>query len=257
MLRNDQFGGWHPDAGRLVLLPPPTEPMDAAIGKILSVYGKASPCAELPPAWAGQVAFPPLAKCEAQMGRLEEDKTKIQREIDKLAAASDRIRSHFRLLYSRGRELEDAVVEAFRALGFDDIEPMGGADEADAALGMGRGTPYPRGVIEAKGADGGAQMRHILQCKRWANQRAAAGGGATKGIFVPNQHRLRPYPGSLEARMKIEPNQLEQAELDDVCIIPSCVLFEAVRRVLGGEEPDREEIAARIAATKGVLKDVL
>ena len=149
-----------------------------------------------------------------------------------------------------------SIVQAFRVMGFDDIEWMGKADEEDAAFAMG-GTGYSHGVIEAKGAGRGIQLQHILQCNRWTDRRAIADGRTSKGIFVPDQHRLEPYPESAEVRMKIEPNQLEQAEMKDICIIPSCVLFEAVSRVLGGETPDRARIAGRIAATRGVLKDVL
>lgn len=257
-ISSGRFSGWLPGAGRLVLLPPPTEPAHEAIGKILSVYGKTPLRAELPPAWAEQVPLGPAEAREAQMARLEDDKAKIQGEIDKLASENDKILAHRRLLYSRGSDLEDAVVQALRALGFDDAEPRGGADMEDAAFGMGSGAPYSRGVIEVKGANRGTQMRDIDQCNRWAKRRDGGDDDRPpKGIFVPNQHRLQPYPGSLKARIRMEPNQVEQAETNDICIIPSCVLFEAVRRVLGGEAPDRAKIAGKIAATRGVLKDVL
>lgn len=243
--------------GHLVLLPPPpTEQIDEAIGRILSVY-KAPPPAGAPPAWAERLSPGPVAENRARIADLEERKANIQGEIDGLARQNGRILAHRRLLYSDGPELEDAVVEAFRALGFDDIERMGNADEEDASFAMGNGTRYSRGVVEAKGAGKGAQLQHILQCSMWAEKRAVIEGRLSKGIFVPNQHRHKPYPKSSEIRTKIEPNQLEHAELKDVCIIPSCVLFEAVDRVLGGVAPDRAGIAARIAATKGVLRNVL
>ena len=218
---------------------------------------KTSPPASVPPAWAARLSPGPAGRHRARIAELEERKAEIQGEIDGLARRNDRILAHRRLLYSDGHELEDAVVEAFRALGFDDIERMGKADEEDAAFAM-DGTRYSRAVVEAKGAGKGAQLRHILQCTMWAAKRAAADGKPSKGIFVPNQYRLEPYPESSKIRTKIEPNQLEEAERNDVCIIPSCVLFEAVDRVLGGgEAPDRASIAARMAATKGVLEDVL
>ena len=244
-----------PRPGRLVLLPPPTEQIDEAIGRILSVY-KASPPAGAPPAWAERLSPGPARENRARIADLEERKAEIQGEIDGLARQNGRILAHRRLLYSDGPELEDAVVEAFRALGFDDIERMGDRDEEDASFAM-DGTRYSRGVVEAKGAGKGTKMEHILQCSMWAEKRAAAEGRLAKGIFVPNQHRLRPYPGSLEIRTKIEDNHLEHAELKDICIIPSCVLFEAVDRVLSGETPDRAKIADKIADSKGVLGDVL
>ena len=244
------------NAGRLVFLPPPTDPAGVAIGRILSAYGKSILQAEAPPAWAERLSLGLAGENMARIADLEEYKAEMQAEIDSLARQNDRILAHLRLLYSDGPELEDAVVEAFRALGFADIERMGKADEEDAAFAI-DGTGYSHAVIEAKGAGKGIQLQHILQCNRWTDLRAIADGRPSKGIFVPNQHRLEPYPESAEIRMRIEPNQLEQAEMKDICIIPSCVLFEAVSSVLGGETPNRARIAGRIADTKGVLKDVL
>ena len=242
-------------AGRLVFLPPYTEPAADAIGKILSACGKILLRAEAPPAWAERLSLGPADEYRAQIEQLKEDKAKIQGNIDRLERQRGAILAHRRLLYSDGPELEDAIVQAFRVLGFADIERMGNVDEEDAAFAM-DGTGYSHGVIEAKGAGRGIQLQHILQCNRWTDRRAIADGRPSKGIFVPNQHRLEPYPESAEIRIKIEPNQLEQTQLKDICIIPSCVLFEAVSRVLGGEAPDRAGIAGRIADTKGVLRDV-
>ena len=247
----------HKGTGQLVFLPPPTEPIDEAIGRILSALGKNAPHAEPLPVWAEQLSLGHANEYKEQTAKLKEDKAKIEGEIDSLARTTGEILAHRRLLYTKGPELEDAVVRAFKALGFGDIEAMGSADEEDAAFAMGDGTRYARGVVEAKGSDRGAQMQHILQCKKWANQRVAVDGKASKGILVYNQHRLQPYPESRGARVKFERNQLDQAEMNDICIIPSCALFEAVRRVLDGEEPDRVKIAAKIAASKEVLRDVL
>lgn len=244
------------NAGRLVFLPPPTEPIGCAIEKILSACGKANQHAEAPPAWAEQMPLGPASEYRAQINLLKERKAEIEGVIDGLERQRDAILAHRRLLYMDGPGLEDAVVKAFRALGFDDIAPMGKGDEEDAAFAMGGGTRYSHGVIEAKGSRRGIHLKDILQCNKWTDQWVMAEGMPSKGIFVPNQHRLEPYPESLEIRVKIEPNQLVQAEIKDICIIPSCALFEAVGRVLGGKTPDRAEIAGRIAGTKGVLRDV-
>ena len=245
-----------PSPGRMILLPPPTEPIGRAIGRILSVCKNAPAPAEAPPAWAERLSPGPARSYQARIAELEGRKAEIQGEIDGLVSQYDVIMAHCRLLYSDGPELEDAVVQAFRALGFSDIKQMGNADEEDAAFAM-DGTSYARGVIEAKGSVKGTQLQHILQCNMWAAKRAEAEGRPSKGIFIPNQHRHKPYPQSSKIRSKIEPNQLEEAKRNNVCIIPSCVLFEAVSRVLGGgEAPDRARIAARIAATTGVLEDV-
>lgn len=243
-----------PGPGYLVILPPPTGPFGEPIGRILSVY-KAPASAGAPPTWAERLSPGPASENKARIAELEARKAEIQGEIDGLARRNDRVLAYRRLLYSDGPDLEDAVVEAFRALGFNDIERMGKADEEDATFGM-DGTRYSRSVVEVKWTYWGIQVLHILQCHGWAARQAAADGRPSKGILVPNQHRLRPYPESSKIRMKIESNQAKQAEVNNVCIIHSCELFKAVSRALGGEEPDRARIARKIADSKGVLKDV-
>ena len=246
-----------PGTGQLVFLPPPPqESADDGIGRILSVYGKTPLHDEVPPAWVENISIQRGDQLQAEIAKLGKQRDQAQARMDALARQRDGILAHRRLLYSKGAELEEAVVQAFKVLGFDDTERMGKADEEDAAFAMGGSTRYSRGVIEAKGAGRGIQLQDILQCNKWTDRRAIADGKPSKGIFVFNQHRLEVYPESSEIRMKIEPNQLEHAELKDICIIPSCVLFEAVSRVLDGEAPDRAKITAMIANSKGVLEDV-
>lgn len=248
---------WLPNTGRLVLLPPPTGATDDAIGKILHALGRSASHAKTPPAWAERLTLGRAGEYGEKAAKLKENMEKMQVDIDGLERQTGEILAHRRLLYSDGTELEDAVVQAFRILGFDDIEQMAGADEEDAAFAMGGVAGYSHAVVEVKGARGAIQMQDINQCNRWTDQRAESDGALPKGILIPNQHRQKPYPESSKARISIEPNQRKRAEMKDICIIPSCVLFEAVRRVLGGEAPDREKTTAKIAGCRGVLTDVL
>ena len=252
---DDNSHGTCPNTGRLIFLPPPTEPINDAIGKILSVYGKKPAHAEAPPAWAEDLTIRPADKLEVRITKLKADMDEMQDRIDELERQKGEIIAHCRLLYSKGPELEDAVVLAFVALGFNDIQRVGGADREDAVFEM-KGGHYSRGAIEIKGAGKGTQLQHILQCNRWTDQWAETDGRPTKGIFVPNQHRLEPYPQSLKDRIKFEPNHIVEAERKDICIIPSCVLFEAVRQVLDGKPQDRAAVAEKIADTRGVMTDV-
>ena len=58
----------------------------------------------------------------------------------------------------------------------------------------------------------------------------------SKGIFIPNQHRLQPYPKSKNDRSHFEPNEISYAQMKSICIIPSFVLFEAVKDMLDGKK---------------------
>lgn len=241
-------------SGRLIFLPPPTEAIGEAIGKILSVYGKTS-YNDPPPPWVENLLFGPLPRLNKDIAGLEEEKNALEVKIDALTFRRNEISKHWRLLYSVGSDLETAVVDAFRVLGFDDATHSGKGDSEDVTFGI-KNDRYLYGVIEVKGADKRTGLEDLLQCNKWTDKRLKADGKQSKGIFVPNQYRLDEYPASRTCRKKFEPNELEYAENKDICIIPSYVLFEAVKRALEGNLPDRLAIAKKMVATRGVLEDV-
>ena len=181
--------------------------------------------------------------------------SEIRAQVSDLRGRRDEILGHRRLLYAKGAELEEAVVDAFRALGFAEAKQMAGADQADCIIDINAGG-YLHGLVEVKGADGRTGERHIAQCAKWVDKAHEADGKPSKGIFVSNQHRSAEYPGSTKDRLWFEEKELEYAKMRDICIIPSCVLFEAVKRALDEEAPVRAEMAARIAGTGGVLERV-
>ena len=243
------------NTGRLVFLPPYTEPTVGAIEKILSACGKAPPRGEVPPPWAEGLSFAKVDCLQAQIAELETDASKIQDQIAKLDRQRDEILAHRRLLYAKSADLESAVASALRAIGFAEARQMGKSDQADCVIDINTGG-YLYGLVEVKGADGRTGERHISQCVKWVDKAHEVDGKPSKGIFVPNQHRSAEYPGSTKDRLWFESNELEYAKMRDVCIIPSCALFEAAKKALDGEAPDRAEIVARIAGTKGVLERV-
>lgn len=207
-------------AGRLVFLPPYTEPAEDAIGKILSAYGKTRASSEVPPPWAVGMSFDPLPELEAQIKSLEEEKNRVQEKINALVAQKNELRSHLKLLYSSGSELECAVAGAFRILGFAEARRAGGGDSADVVFDMSTGG-YLHAVVEVKGVAKRTGLDHLLQCNRWADQQAGVDGRTAKGIFVPNQHRKCDYPGSLNDRCKFEPNELDYAKKRTYALFPA------------------------------------
>ena len=244
------------ETGRLVFLPPPPpESVDDGIGEILSAYGKVPVCGEAPPPWAEKVSFSKADQMQDEIAKLEASAGEIQSQISDLHSRRDEILDHRRLLYAKGIELEEAVAAAFKALGFAEAKQMGGADQADCVINMDT-SEYLHGLVEVKGADGWTGERDIVQCVKWVEKMHGVDGKWSKPIFVPNQCRKKEYDMSWEDRLQFEPNELDYAKTRNVCIVPSCVLFEATRKAVDGEAPDRVEIAARIASTRGVLERV-
>ena len=253
-VEGDEILKWIGRTGCLVFLPPYTEPAADAIGTLLAFYGRGAPRGETPPPWADKVSPARANQLQAEIARLGEQRDQVQGRMDALARERDGVLGHRRLLYSRGGGLEAAVADAFRLLGLG-AEQAGGADEEDCVVAMDAGG-YAHGVVEVKGADGRTRQQDIVQCGKWVDVWYAREGKLPKGVFVPNQHRMKEYPKSEQERLRFEPNELEYAEAKDICIIPSCALFEAAKRALDGAALDGAEIAARIAGTRGVLERV-
>lgn len=239
--------------GRLVLLPPPTEPMESAIARTVSVYKEVPARGEAPPAWASEVHHPGLDRLEAQTGDLEQRWGSISKEIGRLTAKRAKLKDHLRLLYTKGPDLEDAVCRAFQILGFSDIrrgKDLGKEDWTFDASTNG----YRRVVVEVKGADARTGRHGLLQCSGWIDEHFDADGDIPKGVFIANQHRMLEYPSSSRKRIHFAKNELDYARIRGICIVPSYALFEAVNKVLGGEAPDRTAIEDRITGTKGILE---
>ena len=245
-----------PASGLLAFLPPPTEPICDAIERILSVYrGTLSP-AEAPPAWTEQIPFEGPDHVQSRIEQLERQKAKIDGQIAGLNRQKNEIMNHRRLLYAKGPGLEDAVGLAFKTLGFAEISKCGGRDAADWIFDA-RTNGYRHAVVEVKGADKRTKHRHIVQCNKWADDLAGRSGESVKGVLVANQYCSSEYPESIEDKIFFEDNELDYARRKDVCIMPSCDLYEAVKKVLDGTAPDRDATEQKITAAKGVLRDVL
>lgn len=243
------------DAGRLVFLPPPTEHPDAAIEKILSACGKASPGYEAPPAWVDTLSFAKADMLQEDISKLETSISKMREGISGLECRKRTILDHRRLLHTKGADLEVSVVNAFKALGFSDAEQAGGSDSPDCILDMDT-YEYQYGLVEVKGANGRTKEQDIAQCIKWVDKMHEEGKKWPKPIFVPNQYRLEEYPQSRKNRLNFEEPEIKYAEKRYVCIIPACVLYEAVKKAIDEAPPDKAKVAERIAGTNGVLESV-
>lgn len=243
------------EKGQLVLLPPSMDNPDAAIEKILSVYGKTSSADEAPPAWVSSLSFTKTDLLQGKISELEGVISKARKEINGLERRKGAILGHRRLLYTKGAELEAAVVNAFKSLGFPDAEQAGGSDRADCILDINTDN-HQYGLVEVKGADGRTKERDIAQCIKWVDKMYGEGEKWPKPIFVPNQYRLEEYPQSRKDRITFEQREIDYAVKRGVCIIPACILYEAVKKAIDEEAPGKAKVAEGIASTDGVLESV-
>jgi hypothetical protein len=245
-----------PHDGIAIFLPPATKvSISEAIGKILEVHGKTGHT-EIIPSWISNISLPNIKEKDAKINELQLQKQQIQHQMEQLQHEKQIIMNHCRLLYSKGTPLEDAVAEAFKILGFNEIKKVRNMNDEDWVFEFKTLSNYKYGIIEVKGADARTLQQNLTQCSKWVDEHFELDKKVSKGIFIPNQHRLSEYPKSKKDREHFETNELSYAKMKSICIIPSCILFEAVKKALEGKIKSRKEIEKLIAETNGVLSEI-
>ena len=245
------------ESGKLVFLPPYTESSDDALEKIICRYRQTSANKEPEPQWAANIILPSLNDIQNKINALESKKKELQTQADTLTQEKQILLDHKRLLYSKHSELEDAVANAFKVLGFPEIRKLREQNFEDWVFDFEHEKDVKYGVIEVKGADKRTKQNDIIQCSKWVDERMEIDNKISKGIFVPNQYCQMSYPKSSKDRKKFESNELDAARMKRICIIPSYVLFEAVKQILENKKHDRKEIEKKIFNSEGVLEMLL
>jgi hypothetical protein len=248
-------GYW--DSGNAIYLPSPPSSrisISDAIDLILEKSGK-SISSPILPDWANNLFLSTVDDLTTGLSTLLSKREEVNREIKELEDKIKSTQKYRRLLSSKDKLLVKIVADAFRFLGIQDIREKGGADEEDLIFQFRHATKFKFGVLEIHGTDGQMPLQKLVQCNRWVEDYLLK-GNHVKGIVISNQFIPEPYPQSKDKRIRYEPNQLEYIKNRDMCVIPSCVLFEAVNSTLSGAKPSREALESIIANSKHVI-DVL
>jgi hypothetical protein len=239
-----------------IFLPPPTEiSIEEGIDLLLKKYGKYTERLS-PPEWISQVSITGLDDIDRELEDLKAQKGHIERRIRSQMERRQKLANHYRLLYANGYELEDAVLEAFKILGFDNIIRPQEREKEDLVFQFSHSSKYKHATLEVKGASRRTSRQNLNQCHIWADERSKKFSHSVKPVFIPNQNRHEPYPKSKSARMRFEPNELEYAKSNDMCMIPTCVIFDAVNKSLAGRGRATNELEHLIAEAKGLLDEL-
>jgi len=243
--------------GQLIFLPPVTDTTDLeGINKIVECYHKTKlKEIEIPPDWATKVPIFSLDEKIQEITKLDSQVDDLQKKIESVQIEKQSLIDHRRLLFAKGDELENGVKVAFKLLGFDDIKQIRAEDLEDGVIEFKNKKDFQYGIIEVKGSENRTSLANLTQCNKWAEDYLLENKTA-KGIFIPNQQRLKEYPSSKTDKLHFEPNELEYASKRQICIIPSCVLFEAVNKKLAGKGKTRDEIENLIQSTDGLLSEL-
>lgn len=242
-------------SGEAVYLPKPKSvSLDEFVETILQIYGIRD-VAETIPDWAYQIEFPQVEDLQKKIDISQTQLDKIGAEINNLKTKKTNIENYYNLLSSTGTNLEDIVYDAFKELGFQEIRRIRSKEKEDWIFEFKTVSDYTFAVLEVKGVDDRIKRAHLRQTSEWVSDYFNEGQNV-KGIFVPNQFRSNPYPLSKGERSDFEHNEVIYARDHNICILPSSVLFEIVKRHLGGEKISRKDIEQSIVSTRGVLNDI-
>lgn len=245
------IAGFPHNQGTVIYLPPPTEiSIEEGISIILRKFGKSGKVAF--PAWVSEIPLVPLTEAYRNLNLEKEKVKKGQIRIRKKQNEIQNLMNYYGLLTSRDDPLQDSVYQAFNTLGIP-LKRKRANNLEDGVFNFQNISSYKYGVVEVKGSNKRTPMDDILECNKWVDQYYKRFGKA-KGLFISNQYRLQKYPESLDKRIHFEPIEIEYAEERKICILPTCVLFEAVRNILNGSnKPNRSDLERTFSSTNGLL----
>ena len=228
-------------------------PIEEGINDILEIHGKKSDIESLPE-WIDNIKLPEIIGIENKLRDFQNCKQKIENQIKDEEERKKELEVYYHLLTAKDNSLENSIFKAFNLLGFPEIRKERAENLEDWIVDFSSPT-YNVGVIEVKGSIHRTSLTNLTQCNKWVDEYFEL-KKMPKGIFIPNQCRLEKYPDSQSDRMHFEPNEIVYSEKKDICIIPSCIIFEAITKVLNGKSPNREKIEKQILNTKGVLIEI-
>ncbi len=179
----------------------------------------------------------------------------MQDKIRKSEEKKESLLIYYRLLASKGNTLLTAVKQAFRLLGFYEIDNPRGDEFEDLRIDFKNISGHKYAVMEIHGTENSTVLNKLRQCNQYVEDYYEITDDKVKGIFVVNQERLTPYPEERAKRLFFEPRQVEYSIRQNICIIPTPVLFEFVNCFLRGNKKTRRSVEKKIVECKGVLNE--
>ena len=243
-------------SGKITFLPPPTKKsVEFGIDDIISEIRGESKSEPIPPDWDKDIAVPMLPQLEERLKEKEKELSILNNGINDIQSAILAKKRLRRLLWSEGiNSLEEIVKEAFIILGFNEIRKIRAPNLEDWVFDFKHIDKFKHAILEVKASEKRTSLADLTQCNKWVEDYMLE-DKAVKGIFLPNQYRLEKPSQNSSKRLDFAPNEKEYARTREICILPTCVLFELVKEKLKDpQKVKREEIEKKIADTNGLWK---
>jgi len=229
------------------------EPSEIRTSSSADIKKKRAEQTESPPSWTESLPLEGLNQVQSTIKQLQAKKAILDSRLALEEKKGAEIRDHYRLLYAAGEQLEDAIFKALRLLEFEEVEHFA---ERDGPLfvfkfqTLGR---YEYGLIGVSGSEDRISTNNITKCSRWTDQYFEMKKRASKAILIANEFRLEEYPSSIENRKSFDFNELEYARMKDIVILPSYVIFEAVRDYFKDNKKSRAYLEEKIGYGAGLV----
>ena len=233
--------------GAAIIMLPHLELPDESIRKVLEVLGVRD--SEHEPERAKSIDIPGTSDIEQQIRDLEKTIDGAHKRISALKDDLKRKRQFRKLVYSSGRDLEDAVMLALQTIGLS-VERR---DEEDIILRPSANSKYTACPIEIKGLKHNICMDALMQLQRWVDDQYDAGENP-KGILVSNTYRFESVEESIDKRSSLDRRNLDYAKKKNFCIVPTHVILDLCVKTLGGQNIDPQKIERTILSTDGFVR---
>ncbi|MEP6576723.1 MAG: hypothetical protein ABJB85_09875 [Nitrososphaerota archaeon] len=174
-------------------------------------WGKNTP-KEAFPEWVNSVKIEGVSLLNTNILKHQDKVLNEQLKIKNLEQNKENLLVYYRLLASKGNPLLIAVKEAFRFLGFSEIDNPRGSEFEDLRFDLKTIPGYKYAVIEVHGTENRTTLNKLRQCNQYVEDYYDVTEENVKGIFVINQQRLLPYPEEREQRLFFEGRQIEYCD---------------------------------------------
>jgi hypothetical protein len=245
-------GNIHGKTGKVFYLPPSMLPHAEYINLLLTDLG-VSQVQEIFPEWVSQIKIPGLNGIQNELESLRKKQNILTKSIATAQQRKENLEKYYNLLTSHGSVLEAIVYDAFKELGFADINNDRGKGNEDWRFKFNIKSDTKYGLIEVHGTESNIGLEKINQSKKWVDDYAINFGEEAKGIFIVNQFRLEKFPESIKKRNEFHPQHIKFAEGRKICILPSTILFNWVNSKLARKNITRAKIEKVLLETNGLV----
>lgn len=195
------------------------------------------------PEWIDGMMMPGEDTVFDKIGSLDKEKSKIEEKIEIEKANLQTFFEYKKLLFGNGRDFEATVGNALKGLGAEVLEPEDKLKE-DRYFEVEDGIQIP---VEIRGRDSREMSEEDLsQLIKRLIDRPSSTVYKTRGIFIFNHFRKTEPIKRSEA---FGVNIIKQAQAYNICLITGCDIYDAVCRLLAGE--DISDFRERLLNTVG------